>query len=829
MPSPTMASSKKLVEFPDVEAKLQKPAKKSVFERQKEEAEAKRQREEAETAALLEDFRKSFDRGGDSDRQRDGRFPANRTDRPARLADRPLGFAGGSGKRHFGAQGLKSGPGSLGPAPTSYARKRPFDAPRGVECDGGGRGRAPLDEDGGSRSIAKAFDTSEDEAESMAVDRAEEKAVAKPTLRLSNMPPATSPAVIKALISTSLAVESVKILPPAGPGATERKSTTAIVTLAPDTPATDIDAAVSALQNRYLGFGFYLSLHRHLSSAAMTGTLVAAQSSSTSGSQPFGAKPVPNPTGKSSLHPPAHGRGFAPPTSYNKAAGGQASRAGILHVPVRPPRDIKQLRTIHMVVEAVLKRGHEFEALLMSRPEVQREERWAWIWDARSEGGVWYRYRLWEVMTGATAQRGRAKFMPLFEGSSAWKLPEQPLSYEYTTGVDEFVSDSEYNSSDDDEFDLDPGRAGDAAATANETEETLLSPLEKAKLTHLLARLPTTMAKLRKGDVARVATFAITHASRGAEEIVDLIVSNVEHPFAFSPANPEHKDMKGQQGVEPTGPSTGLDDKRLAEPQDTNTAKVIGLYVISDILSSSSTSGVRHAWRYRQHFETALRGRKVFEGLGMVPKKMKWGRLREDKWRRSISLILDHWEGWCVFPVETHTLFVQSFANPPALKEGGKEGESGEGEDEAKVDEAPKKGRWKTVDAVSKKATDDGTKNFRATTPLGVTPAAGLDGKEDLEDEPYMEYTDDEDLDLEVLAEEDIDGEPLVESQMAGLSMEEGQDADMADTAPQSSEPVVAPPPIKTVGGFQMAASVVNPKKRMRAIDMFAGPDSENE
>ncbi|KLU87853.1 hypothetical protein MAPG_06844 [Magnaporthiopsis poae ATCC 64411] len=800
-----MASSKNVAEFPDIEAKLQKPAKKSVFERQKEEAEAKRQREEAETAAVLEDFCKSFDRG--DDRQRDGRFPTNR-----------------------------SGPGSLGPAPTSYGRKRPFDAPRGVDRDGGGRGRAALDEDGGSRSIAEVFDTSEDEDESMAaVDRAEEKAVAKPTLRLSNMPPATSPAVIKALVSASLTVESVKILPPAGPGATERKSTAAIVTLAAETPATDIDSAVSALQNHYLGFGFYLSLHRHLSSAAMTGSLVAAQSSSTSGSQPFGAKPVPHTTGKSSLHPPAHGRGFAPPTSYNKSVGGgPVSRAGILHVPVHPPRDIKQLRMIHMVVEEVLKRGHEFEALLMSRPEVQREERWAWIWDARSEGGIWYRYRLWEVMTGAMAQRDRTKFMPLFEGSSAWKLPEQPLSYEYTTHVDEFVSDSEYNSSDDDEFELDPGRTGDSAAAANENDETLLSPLKKAKLTHLLARLPTTIAKLRKGDIARVATFAITHASRGVDEIVDLVISNVERPFAFSLANPEYEDMKGQQGTESTSLPAGPDETRPAEAQDTTTAKLIGLYVVSDILSTSSTSGLRHAWRYRQQFEAALRSRKVFEGLGLVPKKMDWGRLRAEKWRRSIAVVLDYWESWCVFSPETHAFFRDSFKNPPALMEDDK-GEKGEKEqeeeEEGKADEAPKKGKWKTVDAVANKAADDANSNLRPAAPLIITPAAAPDGEGDSGDGSYVEYTDDEELDLEILDEEDIDGEPLVESQMAGLSMADKEgDAAMADTAPRVSDPAPPDPPVtKTVGGFQMTASVVNPKKRMRAMDMFAGSDSEKD
>ena len=47
--------------FPDISAKLSAAPKKSVFERQKAEAEAKRAREQAETAAVYEDFVKSFE------------------------------------------------------------------------------------------------------------------------------------------------------------------------------------------------------------------------------------------------------------------------------------------------------------------------------------------------------------------------------------------------------------------------------------------------------------------------------------------------------------------------------------------------------------------------------------------------------------------------------------------------------------------------------------------------------------------------------------------------------------------------------------------------
>ncbi|KMP07838.1 hypothetical protein CIHG_02805 [Coccidioides immitis H538.4] len=80
------------------------------------------------------------------------------------------------------------------------------------------------------------------------------------------------------------------------------------------------------------------------------------------------------------------------------------------------------------------------------------------------------------------------------------------------------------------------------------------------------------------------------------------------------------------------------------EKLDKSPAKLVGLYIISDILSSSSTSGVRHAWRYRQLFETALKNHKVFEHLGRLEKELGWGRLKVEKWRRSIGNLLGLWE-----------------------------------------------------------------------------------------------------------------------------------------------------------------------------------------
>ncbi|KAH6696832.1 coatamer subunit protein [Plectosphaerella plurivora] len=826
-------SSKKIAEFPNVEAKLQKPSKQSAFEKQRAEAEAKRAREAAETAAVLKEFEKSFDNDDDY-----GYGGASRSSSSQGFAPRGPGFGGAPpgavGRRHFGTSTLKSGPGSLGPNPGlksgpgslafnpgSHGKKRGFDSFR-HERDREDRAR---DERNEPVPVSKAFHNSDDEEGGHAENRTDEAVIPRPTLRLSNIPPGTSQAMIKSLMPANLSVENVKMVPATGPS-TERKSTVAIVTLSQETPATDMDAAVSALQRQYLGYGFYLSLHRHLSSTVAS-SLSAASVGTSGTSQPFGAKPISQKQNQSSAGPQhSFQRGFAPPTSYAPSTGNLVNRTSLLHVAVKPPGDVNTLQLINKTIESVLQHGPEFEALLMSRPEVQQAEKWAWIWDARSEGGTWYRWRLWEVVTGADAGGKGGRFIPLFDGSHAWKAPEKKLAFEYTTNIDEFVSDSEYNSSDED--DDENGGEQDQKA-GQELEMTFLNPLDKAKLTHLLSRLPTTLSKIRKGDIARITAFALTHASRGAEEVVDMIVANVEKPFAFSTANRDQRDRENGKPRDTSEPTETGEEKTEREEQDYSGASLVGLYAVSDILSSSSTSGIRHAWRFRQSFESALKERKTFEALGLMATKLRWGRLKAEKWKRSVGMILNLWEGWCVFPVESQELFARTFDSPPSAKPS------------EEPNEATNKGKWKTVDASTLPVASESGEAARE--PL---PEARNDDNDDAVGVPMEE----DDVEGEPMEEDDVEGEPMEEEDdVEGEPMEDSDSDDNAkdekgpNQSPKDDSKTTSPAVIgsnvegaadsaatHTAGAAQVSSRLAGPgRKRMRAVDMFDGSGDSDE
>jgi U2-associated protein SR140 len=317
------------------------------------------------------------------------------------------------------------------------------------------------------------------------------------------------------------------------------------------------------------------------------------------------------------------------------------------------------------------------------------------------------------------------------------------------------------------------------------------------------------LGKLRKGDIARVTSFAIAHASRGAGEVVDMIVANVEKPLSLTAANPEKKhDVKQNHSTITT------EEAATNDGSDTSSASLVALYVVSDVLSSSSTSGVRHAWRFRQLFETSLRERKVFERLGMMAEKLGWGRLRGEKWKRSISLVLNLWEGWCAFPAESQELFVQTFESPPSLKV------------ENKMDEASTRSKWKVVDALPVAKSEASTLSATAMAPL-VAEQDDADGEPLDEDDVMGEPIDDEDVEGEPMDEDDVAGEPVEDDELETESVKQDGDGGPVDGAPSQTK---NQDQSERAGNDneQESAGRTQHRKRMRAVDLFADSDGSD-
>merc|ERR1711939_599727 len=165
----------------------------------------------------------------------------------------------------------------------------------------------------------------------------------------------------------------------------------------------------------------------------------------------------------------------------------------------------------------------------------------------------------------------------------------------------DYVSSDEESDDEAAERRFNDGRDGEPAPAEKEGNRHI-RPLKRARLVHQLARLPTNNAKLRKGDVARITNFAINHAGEGAEEIVDLLLLNVEKPLAYSLAA-RYEDPNASQNSEGDyepdeelpglGSGTPQTTQEGRRDDDSSNAKLIGLYLISDILSASSTAGAR--------------------------------------------------------------------------------------------------------------------------------------------------------------------------------------------------------------------------------------------
>ncbi|KAI4718651.1 hypothetical protein E4T48_05147 [Aureobasidium sp. EXF-10727] len=660
--------------IPDLSSKLNAPKKVSVFEKQRQEAEAKRIREEAENRAALREFEDSF-----ADEDEDDFVAQVAAGRSAyggpRVAD------GGGYTR--GAPMRSSGPGTLGPppgpAPLSLKRKRELEQERERE-------RRQTDSRASPETVVK-----------------------RPTMLLSSLPRNTTEATIRSWLPNNLKLDDMAFAP-----SSTGRSLTAVIALTPDTASSDIDSAVNALQQKYLGFGCHLNISKHITISSSVNSVLHT-ATSTLPVQPFGAKQMPREP------PPSHNfRNAPPPESLPPQLRHQGPAP--LVVNVTPPSDLKQLAMINKTVEKLITYGPEWECLLMAQPDVQHGEHWAWLFDNTSQGHVWYRWLVyqyyasqppaktgqdshqWSMMDELARMNNHVR---PFDDGPFWIPPSEKPKYEHAQNLADLMSDSGYVSSDldtDDEDDHIVQNQGVAPEDPGISRPRYLNPYRKAKLAFFLNHLPDSTGYLCEGDVQAVTDLVIKFSGQDAEEVVDMLVSNLENPFRFSVNykidRPRAGDEDGENDdddiydTEVDGPRAsfgmlgGNEDADVEEPaskevsemlvdqendtkqepstgKDISGAQLVGLYVISDALAATSVSGVRDAWKYRSLFESALTSRQVFEKLGRMPKQYGWGRVRGEQWKSRITVVLDCWERESIFAPESHRRFKEVFLTPP--------------------------------------------------------------------------------------------------------------------------------------------------------------------
>ena len=647
-------------EFPDVSQKLAAPKKLSAFEKERQAQEAKRQREEAETAAALKEFKDAFEDEDDEDDQ------SRSSQRP------PSGPRGSSsGFANFGLSGRYNAPptkprGGMvshglmpGPPPPSLKRRRALDEMREAQ-------QAREEEEMPHRDFGRSESGRRDRDEEI------EDTTPKPTIHLSSLPPGTTNEKVKDLLGERLGVHSIRFLPPAGPGSSGKKSMAAIATLASDTPSTEIDGVVNALKNEYLGCGFYLSISRHLSSIAINPSIPGAPSATYH--EPFGASKTRDfparPSMRNAPPPPERAR-FDLYDSHSRSMPPIHSI-----VDVQIPLDLSVVRAIHIIADRLLSEpdpdhAQQIEALLMGIPEVQQDEKLSFLFDSRSVPGVYYRYLLWRNEVNSVAHNKRSldrnDERVYADKMINWSNAGVKVPFPDMNHLGDVKENPDYNSSDEDNDDEGAIRrfndgSRETASSIEAKERKHLSPLQSAKFAWLLSRVPKTIAKLRTGDVAAVSNFAIANARLGAEEIVRLLLLNVERPFSSTEcAKEEDYDMDSDENdiYEPdeelpivvTAPVT----------DDPSNAKLIALYLISDMLSASTTAGANNAWKYRQMFEAAFTIKKTFEQLGKLGEELGWGRMKNEQWKRKIRVLFDSWEQKSIFSKDYFETFKKNF------------------------------------------------------------------------------------------------------------------------------------------------------------------------
>ncbi|OAL00642.1 hypothetical protein IQ06DRAFT_293926 [Phaeosphaeriaceae sp. SRC1lsM3a] len=426
--------------------------------------------------------------------------------------------------------------------------------------------------------------------------------------KASNLPPAIDPRRVEELFADypSLKVTKVEKIPPPGPASRGRPSATMKVVFDKDAVARDLDDAMLKLNDKkYLGRGYYLHLDRYLGGKAADTTQLK---------EPFGAR----------WQAPEVPKGYAPPPDLGGGnRDGPREDRDQLIVTANLPPDMATLRLIHQTIEGVILGGVEFEAALMNDPQVQDEERFAWLYDQKHPLNRYYRWRMHQLVCDTSNSE-------IFQDQGLWNGPTEPLADEFAADLGAFDPVDDDSGSDDEEQrpQHKPLPLGDNYPGRVDNGFGILNPRDRAMLIWMVTSLPP--GSIVADDIAAISVFAVEHAGRGMDEVIDILLANIVDPLQLSDANTR------KRGAE----VDGKDDIRRP---DVRQLTLNALRIVHDVLfTTSKESGV--AYKYRLAIGTQLVDRKIFEHLEQLPTQLGMGRMTERSYRDEINVILKVWE-----------------------------------------------------------------------------------------------------------------------------------------------------------------------------------------
>ncbi|OCB87417.1 hypothetical protein A7U60_g5557 [Sanghuangporus baumii] len=253
----------------------------------------------------------------------------------------------------------------------------------------------------------------------------------------------------------------------------------------------------------------------------------------------------------------------------------------------------------------------------------------------------------------------------------------------------------------------------------------------------------------KRGELARCMAFSLEHAE-AASEVSDIIVASLLVDGTPVPR------------------------------------KVARLHLICDILHNSAAA-IPSAWKFRQEFQARLGI--VFDHLSSIYHSFP-GRITAETFKKQITVVLDMWEDWIVFPPEYIETLRSRLDGSTETKDGKEDEDGAEHGEGQKRDEGQafaskfKKSSFKPAEAVS--ATAPKVAASALSAPPDEEGEADMDmGDSDAEQEDKKKHDED---DVDGIPIDDIDGEPIDGEPIDGEPID--IDGEPIDGQPIDGEPI---------------------------------------